>query len=136
MLWHNIGFEGQLFAMLRNIVFVLLVVATFGYKSVKDVKPLLEDDAMEHHHLHRAHRRGVKGVKLEEADHIDVLHQKHLKESGEPHRVKSPHPKHHVGPRYSDIVLPSHKPTPRFDNQGNPIPHEISDGTHHNLRHK
>lgn len=123
--------------MLRAVLCCLLIVFVVGHKSVKELKPDLEDDAMEHHHFHRAHRRGEgRKTNLKEKSHIDVLHDELHEKSGEARRVKAAHPKHHVGPLYSDVVVPGHKPRARHDNKGNPIPHEIADDTHHGLRHK
>jgi hypothetical protein len=118
------------------LVAAFLVIATPAFKSVKEMKPLTEEHAMEHHHFHRSHRRDEKRVVVDNPDHAEVLRRVHHAKSGEGHRVQSPHPKHHVGPLYSDDVIPTHKPKPRFDNQGNPIPHEITDASHHSLRHK
>jgi patatin-like phospholipase/acyl hydrolase len=122
---------------MRGIILCLLVLLVASHKSVKELKPEFEDDAMEHHHFHRAHRRGEAFKKHpKEKSHIDVLHNHIHEASGEARRVKSVHPKHHVGPLYSDIVIPGHKQKARHDNKGNPIPHEIADDTHHGLRHK
>lgn len=118
--------------LLVVVTIVLLAVGCQAWGSVKNQKPETEEDAHHHHMYHRGHRMGGKmpgAVPERELSHHEVL----LQDLGDDSHVyqRSPHPKHHVGPRYSDSTRPSHRVKARFDKQGDIIPHELRDETVH-----
>lgn len=126
---------------MRTILYLVAVMAFLAlsvsaHRSVKSQPIEDEHEAHLHHHLQRQHRR-KGGVPHKDHSVREKTHHELLREAIDPVGVRlSAHPKHRVGPRYTDRVQESHKPKARYDAKGDLIPHEIRDETVHNLHHK